>query len=150
MVTISVILAACTTAPRLAAPENDQADTPDQELNQKIQVSGAEVESDGGTTGDFVSNQAGTQGDTQVFPDDDQTAPATTPVPPTDTSKTEVTQSTTTTTTTDVAASTEDITDLLDDLDSMLSLLGDQLDGLDDDLADVETSLNADEGDIEE
>jgi len=139
MVTISVILAACTTAARPAVPDNEQAGPSGQASIPTTGVPEVEFESDADATEESVATQADSQADLG----DDQIAPA----PTTDTPNAEVTQSTTTT---EGVASTEDITNLLDDLDSMSSSLGDQLEGLDKDLADVEASLNADEGDIEE
>jgi len=151
MVTISVILAACTTAARPAAPENERVDPSTQPPNPTTQVADVDLEAEAG--------RADSQDDSAFAPQPDagdfQTTSSTTPVRPTNTTQTEVTQSETTTT--DVAPSTQDITDLLDGLDSLLSSLGGDIDGLDDDLADVEedvedvdASLNANEGDIEE
>jgi len=143
MVTISVILAACSTAARPAVPDNEQAGPSGQSTVPTTGVSEVEFGSDADATQESVATQADSEADSEADLGDDPTTPA----PTTDTPKAEVTQSTTTT---EGVASTEGITSLLAELDSLLSSLGDQIEGLDKDLADVDASLKADEGDIEE
>jgi len=146
---ISMILAACTTAVQPAAPGAGQTDSPGLAPVATNPVAGFEAQQDAGTTRNSTTTLADPDADPVAESGGGQTVSEIPPATTTSTSAAEETQTPLTTTTTQAASSTEDINDLLDDLDSLLSSLGDQLGGLDGDLAEVDASLNANEGDIE-
>ncbi|NHZ71377.1 MAG: hypothetical protein GWP18_07010 [Proteobacteria bacterium] len=139
---VSLVLAACTTAPRTANDANDEDAVPSRppiEVAELIQpattteVATADSEEDRTVPDPSIADPLGT----------------TTTSKPTTTTTTAVAEAGSETTTTTTAPTVpEDLTELLGDLGALLSSLDDQLEGLDADLVEVDSSLSADEGDI--
>ncbi len=138
---VSLVLAACTTAPRTATDASDEGAVPTRspvEVAEVIQpaaateVATADSEADRTVPDPSIADPLGT----------------TTTSKPTTTTTTAVAEAGQKTTTTTTAPTVPDLAEFLEDLDALLSSLDDQLEGLDADLADVDSSLSADEGDI--